>query len=707
MPKAGPVDNRRSVAHGGAVKTLVLAEKPSVGRELARVLGCARSSREYIDGDRYVVTWAMGHLVELADPGEYDDKWERWSLETLPMLPPRMRHRVIRRTSGQFRAIKSLLGRAEVGEVIIATDAGREGELVARWILMMAAWKGAVRRLWISSQTDAAIRAGFATLRPGRDYEPLWRAAECRSEADWLVGLNVTRALSCKFDARLSAGRVQTPTLAMIVDREKEIQVFKPVPYWVVEADFGAYRGAWRGSKGEARIDDEARALAVVAAVRGTVGVIRSVEEAEKAEPPPLLFDLGALQTAANAALGFGAKKTLDVLQALYERHKILTYPRTDSRYLTADVAATIPARLAALSGTPLGPVAAALKGARPGKRHVDDAKVSDHHAIIPTEEPVRPDRLSTEERALWELVARRFLAALSGAHRYRAVTLVTEAGGHRFVTRGREVIEQGWRAVDRPAQDADEDDEDQPESQKLDRHAVGEKHGVLSVESRQKMTRPPPRYTEGTLIAAMENAGKRITDQELRQSILATGIGTPATRAEIIEKILSNHYVEKHGKELAPTTRGTELVGLVPEELRSPLLTARWEQRLGRIARAEEDPEVFRADIRRNTAELVRAVVSSTAKYEPEGAGGRCPMCGKAMLEFPDRRGRRTLVCQSLSCGWEQRAGREDDAGPGRVSPRERAIGRRLVREYSADASETATLGDLLKASRKRNEKN
>jgi DNA topoisomerase-3 len=683
------------------MKTLVLAEKPSAGRELARVLGCAQGGRDFREGDRYVVAWALGHLVELADPGEYDERWERWSLEALPMLPPKMRHRVIRRTAGQFRTIKGLLARKDVGAVVIATDAGREGELVGRWILLLAGWRGPLQRLWISSQTDASIRTGFASLKPGSAYENLYHAAECRAEADWIVGLNVTRALSLRHDARLSAGRVQTPTLAMVVEREREILAFRPQAYWTVQADFGAYTGSWRGPKGETRIHDAARADAIVAAVTGAPAVIREVTETEKAEPPPLAFDLGALQVAASASLGFGAKKTLDVLQGLYERHKILTYPRTDSRHISADVAATLPQRLQALAATPLGEVARKLAevGPHPGKRFVDDTKVTDHHAIIPTEETVHLDRLSPEERALWELVARRFLAVLSQPHRYRAVGIVTVAAGERFVTRGTEVIDPGWKAVDRP--ERAEEEEDELPTQKLGRHTPGERLTVKNATSRKMMTKPPPRYTEGTLIAAMETAGRKLEDQELRKSIQSCGIGTPATRADIIEKLLGNYYMERRGKELVPSTRGMELVDLVPEQLRSPALTAQWEQRLSRIASGAEGASGFSADVRRNAAELVDRVKTGDARYEPKG-DAKCPVCGKVMVAVHDRRGSKVLVCQALSCGYEQRGEGDDPLGR-RASPRERAIARRLVRDYAGDTPETNTLGDMIRTTRER----
>ena len=411
------------------MKTLVLAEKPSVGKELARVLGCPQGGKGWLEGPGHVVSWAMGHLVELADPESYDERWRTWNLESLPMLPERMRHSVIRRTAHQFNTIKGLLHRQDVGGLVIATDAGREGELVARWILRLAGWQGETQRLWISSQTDAAIREGFRTLKPAAAYDNLFRAAECRSEADWVIGLNVTRALSCRHDTRLSAGRVQTPTLALVANREKQIAGFRPESFWTVHADFGPFRGTWQGPGGATRLREQEQARAIVDKVRGAAAVIVEVTEQEKSDPPPPGFDLTLLQKEASALLGFGAAKTLSVLQGLYERHKIATYPRTDSRHITTDIVPTLKDRLRALSGTRFRAQAEALavRDLQPGKRFVDDAKVRDHHAIIPTEEPVRPDRLDGDERALWELIARRFLAVLSPPCRYTALS-----PGHR-----------------------------------------------------------------------------------------------------------------------------------------------------------------------------------------------------------------------------------------------------------------------------------
>lgn len=689
------------------MKTMVLAEKPSVGKELARVLGCSRQAKGYIEGNDHVVTWAMGHLMELADPEAYDPKYRTWSLDTLPMLPERMKHVVIRRTAHQFNTIKSLFQRKDVGGLIIATDAGREGELVARWILRLGGWKGPLQRLWISSQTDAAIHEGFRNLKPGQAYDNLFRAAESRAEADWIIGLNVTRALSCKHDSRLSAGRVQTPTLAMIVRREREIAAFQPESYWTVQADFGPFKGTWQG-KGGTRIKDQEAARQIADKVRGAQAVIREVAEQEKSEPPPLAYDLTALQREANALLGFGAQKTLSTLQSLYERHKIATYPRTDSRYIPRDVVPTLKERLCALLGTRYKRQAEELlaRELTPGKRLVDDGKVTDHHAILPTEEKVRPESLSADERALWELVARRFLAVLSPPCRYRSIRITTEAAGELFATRGTQMIDPGWKAVAGQLAEEEREDEELPE-QSLSSHRKGEALSVVSVELRQGFTRPPPRYTEGTLVAAMEDAGKFIEDRELRRSIAKGGIGTPATRAEIIEKLFSNYYIERHGKELLPTSRGQELLELVPEPLRSPELTARWEQRLADIAEGREDSSLFRRDIRDNARELVELVKRSGAEFKPRSAINiPCPACGKMLLPVLDKKGRKVLVCQSLSCGYEQ-SGEQGEAFSRRPSPKEKAISRRLVSQYSDQSKETASFAELIKAALEKKDRN
>jgi len=688
------------------MKSIVLAEKPSVGRELARVLDCRKKTKGYSEGDAYVVTWAMGHLVELADPQVYDERYKRWSLHYLPMLPERMKHRVIPRTSHQFRTIQSLFRRGDVNNLIIATDAGREGELVARWIMRLGGWKGPYQRLWISSQTESAIREGFRTLKDGRNYDNLFRAAECRSEADWIIGLNISRALSCKYDARLSAGRVQTPTLALIVAREEEINNFKPESYWQVNADFGSYTGLWRSSKGVTRLKEEKRAREIAEKVEGKQGRIVKVEARDKSEPPPLAYDLTALQREANSRLGFSAQKTLSTLQGLYERHKLVTYPRTDSRYISKDIVPTLKDRLqAVLSSRYRTAVQQLLAGEiKPGSRFVNDARVSDHHALLPTEQRADPQRLGADERALWEMIVARFLAVLSPPYRYQSITLITEVEGEQFLSRGIQVIDAGWRRIEQSVSDKEEEEDEVPQAE-LSSHRQGDTVQVAGTEVKQGFTKPPPRYTEATLLDAMEHAGRFIDDKELRASIAQGGIGTPATRAEIIEKLLSHYYIERRGRTLFPTPRGLELLELVPGDLRSPELTARWEQRLARIARGEEKAGEFNRDIRKNATELVELVKSSTATYQPRNVSNEpCPVCGKMMMPVLDKKGRKILVCQSLSCGYEQTEGQGDSLSR-RPSKKQKALNRRLIQQFSDKSKETTTFADLIKAAQDRKE--
>jgi DNA topoisomerase-3 len=472
-----------------------------------------------------------------------------------------------------------------------------------------------------------------------------------------------------------------------------------------VQADFDAFRGAWQGPGGTTRLKDAERARAIADKVRGARAIIVEAGEQEKSDPPPPAYDLTLLQKEASALLGFGAAQTLSVLQGLYERHKIVSYPRTDSRCITTDMVPTLPDRLRALAGTRFRAQAEELlrHPLSPGKRLVDDAKVRDHHAIIPTEEPVHPERLAADERALWEMIARRFLAVLSPPCRFTSIRLITEAAGERFLTRGSRVIEAGWRAVaGRLEEEEAGEEEEGVAEQSLAQHRRGEELAVKAVDLKQGFTRPPPRYTEGTLVAAMEAAGRFVEDKELARSIERGGIGTPATRAEIIEKLLDHWYVEKRGKDLAPTARGLELLELVPEPLRSPELTARWESRLARVADGLEPAEDFRADIRSSASQLVAQVKASTAEYRPRNPGASpCPVCGRPLLAVQDRRGRKILACQALSCGYEQGAQAGD--GPHRPSPREKAITRRMLREFSDDTKETSSFADLIRAAQEK----
>ncbi len=681
------------------MKALVLAEKPSVAREIARVLKCNIKNKGYIEGQQFVVTWALGHLVTLAEPDDYDIKYKEWRLEDLPMLPTNMKLKVIRQTSHQFRVVKNLMKRRDLKELVIATDAGREGELVARWIMELANWKKPFKRLWISSQTDDAIREGFANLKAGQSYDNLYNAAVCRAEADWLIGLNVTRALTCKFNAQLTAGRVQTPTLAMIVNREAEIKQFVPVDYWTIRANFGDYFGDWRDRNGNSRIFEYTQAEELIAKLKGHPGLVKDVRTEGKSEPPPLAYDLTELQRDANKRYGFSAQKTLSVLQDLYEQHKLVTYPRTDSRYITTDLVPTLPARLKSITVGPYAGMVKPLlqKPLKPTRRFVDNSKVSDHHAIIPTEQALQLAHLKTDEKNLYDLIVRRFIAVLYPPYRYDQTTLITVINGESFYSRGRVVKDKGWRAVTARQEEKEEAKEDSLPEQTLTRSQKGDSKQVVNLKINKSKTKPPARYSEATLLTAMESPGKFIDDEELRESMKGSGLGTPATRAEIIEKLLYNNYIERQGKELVPTSKGTQLIKLVDPALKTPELTAKWEQRLTNIARGKEGKTEFIADIRQNAAELVKSVIADTAVYKADNVSKtKCPLCGKYMLQVKGKKGR-MLICQDRICGHRQ-SEKQDDFGF-KSSKKASRINQKLISQYSDKGSIGQNLGDLLKA--------
>ncbi len=690
------------------MKSIVIAEKPSVGRELARVLKCNAKHQGYFEGADMIVTWALGHLVTLAEPGDYDKKFKHWSLADLPIMPDKMKLKVIPNSRKQFNTVRSLLKRNDISEVIIATDAGREGELVARWILVLSGWKKSIKRLWISSQTDTAIREGFAKLKPGREYDNLYHAAQCRAEADWLVGLNVTRALTCKFDAQLSAGRVQSPTLAMMIDREKEIQNFTPEPFWTVLADFSGFTGSWRNNKNNERIFDHEFAQKLVTKVSGKPGKIVDVESKKKSTQPPLLFDLTELQRAANNRFGFTAKHTLSIVQSLYERHKVVTYPRTDSRYLTSDMVSTLKDRLKAVQTGSWATFAANLlqNELHVTKRIVNDAKVSDHHALIPTEQRASQSQLSTDEKRIYDLIARRFLAALYGDYKYQVTSIELEIEGERFIARGKSTLDNGWKVVEGKGDEESEDDA-LPAFSGCDLKK-GDPVKADQVRLVRHSTKPPSRYTEATLLSAMENAGRFIEDKELKESIAQGGLGTPATRAEIIEKLVSTFYIERQGKSLVPTPKGFQLIELVPDELKSPELTAQWEMRLNRIAKGEEKAAAFIGDIRENAIRLTRDVKSSSAEYKPDNlTNHKCPLCGKPLMKVQGKKGGQ-LACSDGRCGYRSDSGDPKALRSGRRSKKEMIMNQKMIRMYSDNKQSSdfgETLGDILeKAIKKKN---
>lgn len=637
--------------------TLILAEKPSVGKEIARVLGCRQRGDGCLIGSKYIVTWALGHLVTLADPDSYDDRYKHWRMEDLPMLPEKMKLTVIKESSKQFRAVKALMKRSDVTELVIATDAGREGELVARWIMEKAAWKGKTTRLWISSQTDKAIKDGFNNLRPASEYDNLYKSAKARSEADWIVGLNVTRALTCKFNAQLSAGRVQTPTLALIVKREEEIKSFVPKDYWSVKIKAGGINATWRDSSGNGRIFDNSKAEKMVSSLNGKICTASSVTKKKKTKQPPAAYDLTELQRDANKRYAYSAKETLRIMQRLYEYHKVLTYPRTDSRYIPQDVVPTLMDRLKAVSTGPYREAAREVIRRKPLTKYiVNDAKVTDHHAIIPTEES--PDLISMtgEEQNIYGLVVNRFLAVLSPPAEYEEVKITITAEGQNFYASGKTMINSGWMSLGESSEEDDDSEDEDDSNSTLPPVKQGDKFKIAQSKVLAKKTTPPARYTEATLLSAMEHPSGQVESRELKKVLQETsGLGTPATRADIIEKLFSTFYVERRGKELVPTSKGIQLIGIVPEDLRSAELTARWEQKLTLISRGQANDRDFVKDMRKYASSLVTEVKNSEATYTHDNiTKSKCPDCGKYLLEVKGKKGN-MLVCPDRECGYRK----------------------------------------------------
>ena len=646
-------------------KILVLAEKPSVGRDLAKVLKCNSNKGSYIEGSKYIVTWAMGHLVGLMDPEGYDNKYKEWKMDTLPMLPKHMKLVVLKKTGKQFNEVKRLMNRDDVVEIVIATDAGREGELVARWIIEKAGVHKPLKRLWISSQTDKAILDGFKNLKDGKAYENLYRAAVCRAEADWLVGLNVTRALTCKYNAQLSAGRVQSPTLAMIVQREEEIKNFKPKTYYTISAKTKGYNLAWVNKDNNSRIFDEEFANKIVYKIKNAEGEIVNISSSNKKKFAPALYDLTELQRDANKIFGYSAKQTLNIMQRLYENHKILTYPRTDSRYITTDIVATIPDRLKAIAiGEYRITADGLLKGKINGnKSFVDNSKVSDHHAIIPTEEKPNLSNLSSEERKIYDLVVKRFLSVLLPPFEYVQTTIEGKVENERFIAKGKVISSKGWKKLyDKLDDDSSEED---IKEQVLPNVKKGDKFTVENISLNKGETKPPARFNEGTLLSAMENPHKYINvGKEAAKTLGETGgLGTVATRADIIEKLFNSFVIEKKGKDIIPTSKGRQLIELVPKELKSPLLTAKWESQLDEIAKGKREWNSFIKEMKNYSVALVEDVKGANSKFVHDNkTGKKCPNCGKYLLEVKGKNGTMN-VCQDRECGYRENVARITNA--------------------------------------------
>ena len=678
-------------------KTLIVAEKPSVGRDLAAALpGAFKQSKDktYLEGDDYVITWAVGHLVGLAPPEDYDPKLKKWRFADLPIIPDEFK--LVpndEKSEKQLKAIHALIARDDVDQIVNACDAGREGELIFAYVLQTSPVKKPVKRLWLSSMTKKAIQDAFQRLRDGEEMKALEAAARSRSEADWVVGMNATRAASIRlrsvFDGAVSLGRVQTPTLALVVRREEEIRNFKPEPYWLVEARFEAdgerrYSGRYLGGKRLA--EDEA--TKIVGDVRGKRGTITKLEKKEERERPQLLYDLTSLQRHANTLYGFSARRTLAAAQRLYEEHKAITYPRTNSRFLTSDMVDDIrpiaelvgrhaPYRKAAeyvlsLDKLPLG-------------RVVDDRKVEDHHALIPTRSEHNLAKMGADEQKIFDLVVKRFLAVFHPDAVYERTRVETTVAAHVFRTSGRVLLEPGWKAVygEEAVQPGEKPDDDTGGDQLLPRLEQGEEVDTREVESIRKETQPPRRYTEASLLGAMETAGKEVDDPELREALKERGIGTPATRAAIIERLIEVGYIEREGRALHATDKGIQVIRLLGDHpLTSPSLTGDWERRLGLIEHGEDSREAFMRDIRQFTTETVAELDKlKDVKIERQNLGP-CPVCGRDVIE--NRKGFSCWTKDDPGCGfvvWKRKAGKNLPAS--------------VVKELMASLKESIERGD------------
>lgn len=631
-------------------KILVIAEKPSVARDIAKVLKAGQKGDNCLIGEKYVVSWAVGHLVTLAEPEDYDEKYKKWNFSTLPILPEEMKLKAIQQTRSQLKVLHKWMNSAEIDSLICATDSGREGELIFRYIYEITKCKKPFERLWISSMTEEAIKEGFATLKDGREYDLLYTSAKCRSEADWLVGMNATRAYTLRYNALLSIGRVQTPTLALIVNKQKEINAFVAEDYFEVQADFGGYTGMWIDKEEHTRIEKEEAAKAIVQKVSGKQATIKKVEKEEKKMPPPLLYDLTELQRDCNKKFGFSAKKTLDIAQNLYEKRKMITYPRTDSRYLSDDMKGKVHNTLRRLNELPeYAPYTQPLSGNITfTKRIIDNSKVTDHHAIIPTDGKLRVDSLTEEEKKVFSLVAARFLAVFYPYYRYETTKVYAEAEQETFLSKGTVVLEEGWQAVEKalvPVAAAKKKKKDE-EEQKLPVLTEGEQRKIEKAVVQKKKTKAPTPYTESSLLSAMENAGRFVEDEALKEQMKDSGLGTPATRAAIIERLLTVGYIVRKGKNLIPTEKGMKLIEVVPIEMSSPQTTGKWEKGLSSISKGNMTEEKFMASIRRYVQFLIQDAASGRradvvfpeeqirGKKRKTNAFGKCPACGRDILE-------------------------------------------------------------------------
>lgn len=642
------------------MKSIVLAEKPSVARDIARVLGCEQKGNGYLEGKQYIVTWALGHLVTHAQPEQYDNDFKEWKMDTLPIIPKPFKLVPIKQSMKQYNAVKSQLQRGDVNEVIIATDAGREGELVARWILEKTNTRKPVKRLWISSVTDKAIKDGFNNLKDGGAYENLYAAAVARAEADWVVGINATRALTVKYNAQLSTGRVQTPTLAMIAEREQQIRNFQPKPYYGMQAVTDKAAFTWTDGNSTQSFDKDKVDQLFEKLQNTHEGTVTDIKITPKRQPAPPLFDLTELQKEAYKRYSWSAKETLNTLQNLYERYKIVTYPRTDSKHLTSDMRDTLKDRVKAVQMGPYRSLAAMIlkNPVAPQNGVIDDAKVSDHHAIIPTEETPPLHDLSDKEIKLYDMIVKRFLAVFYPQYEYDQTTVKLTAGGETFQAKGNTVRNEGWKRVYK--------DEGDDNDTTLAPFENGQKLAIKGIALTDGKTKPPAFFNEGTLLGAMENPAQFMSGEskELIQTLGETGgLGTVATRADVIDKLFNTFLIEKKGKDLTITSKGRQLLELVPEDLKSPKLTADWEQQLTKIAKGQLKKEEFIKEMIVFAEKSVSDIKKSDKKFKHDNITGKmCPDCGKPLLEVNGKRGKMN-VCQDRDCGYKKNVAMQTNA--------------------------------------------
>ena len=618
---------------------LVIAEKPSVARSIAAVIGAAEKQNGYWQGGGYLVSWCIGHLVSFAEPGQYDEKYCKWRYEDLPILPQPWQFIVPDEKKQQFEVLRALLNRPDVDSVTAATDAGREGELIFRFVYQMAGCTKPVKRLWISSMEDAAIREGFANLRPDSDYDALYQSALCRAKADWLVGINATRLFSVLYHKTLTVGRVQTPTLKMLVDRDAKILRFQKERYYTV----GIQSGSLKADSGRIASMDEADTLKNACA--GASAICSSVKREKKTEQPPKLYDLTTLQREANRLFSFTAKQTLDYAQQLYEK-KLLTYPRTDSQYLTEDMGQTVQHLVSDLLG--LLPFAQWIDLTPDVERVLNSKKVSDHHAIIPTAEFAKQGftGLAESECKLMNLVCSKLLCAIAAPHEYETVTAVFSCAGNEFTAKGKTVLVPGWKEIDQRFRSTLKADTEEEVLNTLPELAEGQSFSVTANVS-EHFTSPPKAYTEDTLLSAMERAGA----EDMPENAERKGLGTPATRAAILEKLVQMGFVQRKGKQLVPTKDGINLAVVLPESLTSPILTAEWENRLTEIAKGNADADEFMAEIEAQVRQLVKTYSCISADkqnlFQSERVIiGKCPRCGENVYE-----GKKNFYCGNRSC--------------------------------------------------------